>query len=364
LQYQTFRGSNVNEALAAVRAALGPEAVIDSTRYVTNGRRGALGYSYVEISAAPPKQSASPRGTRALTSHEPPLARPDGPRAADEFDPQSFARELESMRALLEELCSQRTPRDQALALLHTAGIDGELARLLVKKGTRAPRGPALLRPWLRKRLADHVRVQASPIAAEGPQLVACVGPTGAGKTTTLAKLAARARLDLERSVGVISLDTFRVGAADQWKRYARLLGVPFHVAGDPEAFARALDGLDVDILLVDTAGRTPGDPASQWILPACLERVSRRAVHVLGVLPAWLSARDATRALSSYSEPAPTGIVVTKVDEASAIGGPVQAAALRELPIPYLCRGPRVPDDIEDASTATVLDALLGDAS
>ena len=84
----------------------------------------------------------------------------------------------------------------------------------------------------------------------------------------------------------------------------------------------------------------------------------------MLGVLPAWLSARDAKRALSLYSDPAPTGIVVTKLDEASAVGGPVQEASLRELPIPYLCRGPRVPDDIEDASTAAVLDALLREPS
>src|SRR5690606_13078317 len=99
LQYQTFRGSNVNEALAAVRAALGPEAVIDSTRYVTNGRRGALGYSYVEISAAPPKRPTAARPAKALPASDSALPHPREARAADAFDPQSFARELESMRA-------------------------------------------------------------------------------------------------------------------------------------------------------------------------------------------------------------------------------------------------------------------------
>jgi flagellar biosynthesis protein FlhF len=378
VQYQTFRGSNVNEALAAVRAAFGPEAVIDSTRYVTNGRRGAMGHSYVEVSAAPPGSSTkavqSPRRTaetsvapnqpsrrtQAMTADEAPKASALDPM----FDASAFEQELRSLRALVDELTAGRSPRDQALTLLRAAGIEGEYARSVAKGKGRAPSAPAELRNWLRLCLSEKFTAVSGLLETSGPRLIACVGPTGAGKTTTLAKLAARSKLDLGVSVGVISLDTHRVGAADQWKRYARLLGIPFHVATDSASFARAAAEMDCDLLLVDTPGRSPSDAKDSWILPACLERVEGREIAVLAVLPAWLGARDASRVLTNYEAPAPAAVVLTKLDEASTIGGALQASATKDLPIAFLCRGPRVPDDIEDASVDRVLDAVFGSPS
>jgi flagellar biosynthesis protein FlhF len=383
VQYQTFRGPNVNEALAAVRAAFGPEAVIDSTRYVTNGRRGAMGHSYVEVSAARPNEapvSTSPfAAVNAPSPSSVPSRRPDSRRSEQRNDERFDARpalestwdtsaieqELRSLRALVDELSAGRPPRDQAMTLLRAAGIEGDYAKSIAKGGKgRAPGSPAELRHFLRARLGERFTAVSGLLETSGPRLLACVGPTGAGKTTTLAKLAARAKLDLGVSVGVISLDTHRVGAAEQWKRYARLLGIPFHVATDAASFTRAAAEMDCELLLVDTAGRSPSDANDTWLLPACLEGVTDREVAVLAVLPAWLSARDATRVLKTYSTPAPAAVVLTKLDEASSVGGALQASAVNELPIAYLCRGPRVPDDIEDASVEGVLDAVFGSPS
>lgn len=387
MQYQTFRGSNVNEALAAVRAAFGPEAVIDSTRYVTNGRRGALGHSYVEVSAAPageatpmlPRRTAPlpvvPRGAsrpvtspsqRRRTGESVELAELESetPSAASTFDPSTFERELRALRALVDELSAGRTPRDQAQTMLRAAGIEGDFARALVKGQGRAPSAPSDLRNWLRAALGKSVSAVSGLLETSGPRLIACVGPTGAGKTTTLAKLAARSKLDLGISVGVISLDTHRVGASEQWKRYARLLGIPFHVATDAASFARAAADMDCDLLLVDTPGRTPSDPSDAWLLPECLSGVTDREIAVLAVLPAWLTARDASRVLTTYQSPAPAAVVLTKLDEASSVGGALQASTTSKLPIAFLCRGPRVPDDLEDASVERLLDAVFGSPS
>ena len=377
MQYQTFRGSNVNEALAAVRAAFGPEAVIDSTRYVTNGRRGALGHSYVEVSAAPPTDSAvstSPFAAATAKAHSPMSSRRpprgdeprfDSARSPDiGLDTSAIEQELRTLRALVDELSAGRPSRDQAMTLLRAAGIEGDFAKTVAKGKGRIPGSPGELRHYLRKRLATQFTAVSGLLETSGPRLLACVGPTGAGKTTTLAKLAARAKLDLGVSVGVISLDTHRVGASEQWKRYARLLGIPFHVATDRVSFERAAAEMDCELLLVDTPGRSPSDGKDSWLLPACLERVVDREVAVLAVLPAWLSARDAARVLDTYNAPAPVAVVLTKVDEASSVGGALQASALHTLPIAYLCRGPRVPDDIEDASADTVLDAVFGSPS
>ena len=387
MQYQTFRGSNVNEALAAVRAAFGPQAVIDSTRYVTNGRRGALGHSYVEVSAAPPTDtvaSTSPFAAVTASSRTPAPSssrRAESRRFSDDrvearetardagrnekgWDTNAIEQELRSLRALVDELSAGRSPRDQAMTLLRAAGIEGEYAKSVAKGKGRAPTSANELRDYLRRRLGERFTAVSGLLETSGPRLLACVGPTGAGKTTTLAKLAARAKLDLSVSVGVISLDTHRVGATEQWKRYARLLGIPFHVATDQASFARAAAEMDCDLLLVDTPGRSPSDENDAWLLPACLEGVTDREVAVLAVLPAWLSARDAARVLTTYSAPAPAAVVLTKIDEASSVGGALQASATNDLPIAFLCRGPRVPDDIEDASVESVLDVVFGSLS
>jgi flagellar biosynthesis protein FlhF len=189
--------------------------------------------------------------------------------------------------------------------------------------------------------------------------LIACMGPTGAGKTTTLAKLAARARLDLGRSVGVITLDTFRVGAVEQWQRYAALMGIPFQVASDRASFRRALAEMTTDIVLVDTAGRST--QTSSWVLPECLNGIGEEfAKHALLVLPAWLRASDVNRISGLYEVPAPTEVVITKLDETIESGGVLHAALPQSIPIAYLCSGPRVPEDIREASVEAVVDAVL----
>src|SRR5258708_5582108 len=181
--------------------------------------------------------------------------------------------------------------------------------------GTPTWRSPPL-RTWLRNRLADRVHVQPRLIERPYRQVLTCVGPTGVGKTTTLAKLAARAALDLGRSVHVVSLDTFRVGAVEQWQRYAELIGIPFDVAPGADQFADVLARSEADLVLVDTAGRTPDDDAPTRRLAECIDRASGFRHEVLLVLPAWFRATDAERVIAGYSSPKPTALVLTKLDE------------------------------------------------
>ena len=152
VQYQTFRGADVQEALSSVKAALGPNAVIESTRHVTNGRRGGFDQSFVEVIAAPPKGNAGTwpfsadivRANLAMIpsnrARSMPLAQNREPaREMESPYPRSVAepavRELErkmvALRTMLEELNSKRSPRDRALAMLYTAGINGRLAKEL-----------------------------------------------------------------------------------------------------------------------------------------------------------------------------------------------------------------------------------------
>ncbi len=376
MSYQSFRGADLQEALSAVKATLGPNALIEGTRRVSNGRAGGLGQQYVEVTAAPPQGLKWPFASREARATELPLReRPAMPPPSGEtrslrtktkfgsvlgLDSNEVERELTSLRAMLEELNQQRPPRERALTLLHARGIEGNLARDLANGAAKhAKKGKAPLTDFLRARLAERITVSGSLMQSPRRTLIACMGPTGAGKTTTLAKLAARARLDLGRSVGVISLDTFRVGAVEQWQRYATLMGIPFQIASDRASFRRAMAEITADIVLVDTAGRST--PASSWVLPDCLSGMTEELEkHALLVLPAWLRASDVQRIAGLYEVPAPTEVVITKLDETIEAGGVLHAALPSDIPIAYLCSGPRVPEDIREASVEAVVDAVL----
>ena len=269
MQYQNFRGADLKEALSAVKATLGPNALIEGTRQISNGRGGGLGHSYVEVTAAPPAGLKWPYANREAASAEVGLRRrePRGqgfgrqaqkPAPSLARDPNEIERELGMLRQMLNELNESRPPKERALTELHAAGIEGTLARELASGATKvARRGREALRAWLGGRIKERLTVTPSLLTDPSPRVIACVGPTGVGKTTTLAKLAAKARLDHGRSVGVISLDTFRVGAVEQWQRYATLMGIPFQIASDRTTFLRAMADMPTDLVLVDTAGRS-----------------------------------------------------------------------------------------------------------
>jgi flagellar biosynthesis protein FlhF len=375
MDYQTFRGADVQEALLQVRQALGTDALIESTRHVQGGPGGALGRTFVEIIAAP---SLDRNGGRSATSMAPeprkirlpsPVDRvhPDRPQRAPSrspapersLDESTVGRELMQLRQMLDELGQGRPIRDRARAMLVAAGFDGALARSLSAGSARsAGAGSRELTSWLRERVRQKVACRSGLIEAPGRQLIACVGPTGVGKTTTLAKLAARAVLQLGRSVRVVSLDTFRVGAVEQWRRYAELIGFPFDVATNPGTFHRVAHNHTEDLLLVDTAGRAIGEQHDT--LAGCVAGLRGMSHEVLLVLPAWLRARDAERVVATYAAPTITGVVITKLDETDQVGGVMHASIGSELPVAYLCNGARVPEDIHDAAVDQVLDAIF----
>ena len=206
--------------------------------------------------------------------------------------------------------------------------------------------------------LRDRIQVAQEFLTCQEPTVVFAVGQTGVGKTTSLAKIAARARLDYGHPVTVITLDTFRVGALEQWQRYANLMGVTLRVARSVEEFENTLAEVRTPLVLVDTAGRSTASD-SDWIVPGCVQAVENRNTHVMLVLPAWTRGSDAERVVKGYLDAGLTGICVTKLDETVQYGGIVHAALPQELPIYYLCDGPRVPEDIQPATIDAVVAAL-----
>lgn len=194
---------------------------------------------------------------------------------------------------------------------------------------------------------------------AEDPQIIVMVGSTGVGKTTTLAKLAARDRLTGMKRVALVTLDTYRIAAAEQLRVYAQILGVPFYVVSRLEQFSPLLSKLSgMGRVYVDTAGRGPRDSEHLNELKETFHGV--RGVHPMLLIGANTNELDASHIMDRYSILEPGSLTITKLDEALHLGPMLNILWERGIPLAYLSTGQRVPDDLERATPRRFMQALL----
>ena len=213
----------------------------------------------------------------------------------------------------------------------------------------------------VREAIEDALAI-APPIraVAGARRVVALVGPTGVGKTTTAAKLAARFKLRHGLRVGLLTVDTYRIAAIEQLKTYADIIDPPLAVGGDPESARRALDELGpVDLVLVDTAGRSPKDQPKIHELGELLARLRPDEVHL--VLSASTSRRSLRATADQFAPARPDRLILTKLDEAETLGAFAAVLGRSDRPVSYLTTGQSVPDDIEEADRGRLARLIVG---
>jgi len=197
--------------------------------------------------------------------------------------------------------------------------------------------------------LVKHLRVvdKLSPVNGG---VIALVGPTGAGKTTTIAKLAARWSMQHgSQDLALVSTDGYRIGAREQLANYARLLGAPMHAANNGKELARVLERLQSKkLVLIDTAGMGPRDVRLTEQLAALQLGASR--ARVLLTLPSNGEAHALEEIVRSFARVSPVACILTKLDEAASLGAVISTALRHKLRIAYLCNGQRVPEDLHAA--------------
>jgi flagellar biosynthesis protein FlhF len=320
MHYKRYYGASVREALRAVKEDLGPSALVLSTRTVrSKGLRGWIGGKGVEVTAVVERPAVSEGRTT---------------RPADRQGVQSHA----------------------VAARLEASGVDPLLARTLAEHPALQVRG--IGGAALKRALAE----QLQPLAAETDDVAAVevfVGPPGVGKTTTIAKIAAQARARGATPFGLVAADGFRVGAVEQLRIYAGIIGSPFHVARSGVELAAALEGGGRP-LLVDTAGRSPRDTGTAEILDVLAGRSEVRR-HL--VLPAGTPPADARRVLDRFAPTRPDRLVLTRLDEIETIGPLLGVLRDYRVPVSYLTDGQNVPDDLQRATAAGLTDWVLGEA-
>ncbi len=195
---------------------------------------------------------------------------------------------------------------------------------------------------------------QAQESWGTGRRVVALIGPTGVGKTTTIAKLAALYKLRDRMKVGLVTADTYRIAAVEQLRTYANIIGLPLRVALTPAQMASEIAALsDCDVVLVDTAGRSQHDQSRLEELSAMTRAAEPTETHL--VLSASASEVVQRRIVDSFGALEPDRLIFTKLDEAVQLGALVNVAVRAGRPLSYVTLGQEVPDDIAPAEPRRV---------
>lgn len=388
MKVKTYKAIDMQEALRLIKRDLGPQAVILSTRKVVDGKRafGLLGRPMVEVTAALDgagiPSSGSPAsdadknqeaGARALESLKQELGDLKREMAQVLNAARQPAVELKlRLESELEELrwwTSRMVQHARAAGgQLSTAPANAMLLRL-VRQGVRESHalqivtrieqemGPSKIDeetfPALVERLLGRLARTQDPLArdpSQGPAVLALIGPTGVGKTTTVAKIAARCALDGGRKVALVTNDTYRIAAVEQLRTYARIMGVPLEVVLEPGELSRVLEAhSDKDIILIDTAGRSPMDGSQMGELKDLLCADPR--VKTLLLVSATTESSALERAVKRFISLKPVGLIGTKLDEASHFGALFSVSLQMRLPFAFFTTGQRVPEDIRSAT-------------
>lgn len=404
MEIKTFRAKTMQQALNLVRNELGPEATVLHTRELNTGLVSRLlrGQQF-EIAAssdiAVPVQTnhaddnhannlaAEPMATAIA---EPRQAEIDyGARYRDDFQ-QQFApapnhdvsdgvsggvseHGLSELHDLAEQLRqrSAHTPSRQlpeTLFQLYTDMIESdieehvaqELIGRLQKDGTFDTSNARATSAELLRLLENEISVSGPIEAAAGQgKVVALVGPTGVGKTTTIAKLAANYRLRENKRVGLITVDTYRIAAVEQLRTYAEIIDLPMEIVSTPREMREAIARMsDLDLILMDTAGRSPRDEVKIQELKSMLAEAEPDEVHL--VLSAVGGARSLASTAERFATVGTTALLVTKLDEATVLGNLLSVTRNCGLPVSYLTDGQNVPDDIQVAQPRKLAEMIL----
>lgn len=310
---------NMQEALYMIKQELGPEAMIISSQKVREkGLKALFSPAKIEVTAAISQDRSEP--SKQIS-----------------FEPKPA-----NVLSLTSNLTAHKI--NQCLLKME---VEPEIIEFLLQD-IDLLKSDKEIKETLQQRLLSVFK--PAPRRSKTPNIMAFVGVPGVGKTTTLAKIAAIYSLFNSFSIGIITIDTFRVGAVEQIRIYGDIIGASVDIVTSPAELLQAVErNHDKDLILIDTAGRPSKNRYQLSETKMFLEMIEDLDVYL--VINATTKGRDMVRILNDYKVIPYSQLIISKVDETELPGTLLNTAYLTGLPIAYITNGQDVPDDIEVAS-------------
>jgi flagellar biosynthesis protein FlhF len=272
-------------------------------------------------------------------------------------------KEMQEMKNLISEMMINKVPekaprRSKLQIKLEESDLNEKVIKKIINKVKTIEEGTDELG---KAKAAIEKMVPIAKVKMTGA--VVLVGPTGVGKTTTIAKLAGRLSLLDKKKIGLITIDTYRIGAVEQLRTYADIMNIPFKVVFTIKEMEAAVESMSsCDVILIDTTGRSSKNTMQISELRAFIEKVNTTNIHL--VLSCTTKNTDVNSITEGYKVLGYNNIIITKLDETSSYGSILNILDSAKKPLSFITTGQNVPDDIKSISASEVTSLILGEDS
>lgn len=363
--------NDMYEAMVLIKQELGNEAVIVSKREVR--QKGVLGLfkkKLLEVTAATEVVARPSTGVTKKTESISPVERVKEvikePKVEDKTNDE-LKEEVQQIKNIVQKLMEKTdsTEEKENLEAIKDLMVEMDFHSQVIldfdqycKENTKSTDeiDKKLLYEFVRNRV--NQKVKAMDV---GGRIRTFIGPTGVGKTTTIAKLASNEALVNQKDIGLITIDTYRIGAVEQLKIYANILGIPVKVVFSPEDLPDAIEQFkDKDLIFIDSTGRSHKNIHQLNELKSYLEQCEDIKTYL--VLSMVTKNVDFIKTIENYKKVEFDSLILTKFDETYSLGNILNTGYFTDKPISYICKGQVVPDDIENASKDLLLKYIWGE--